>query len=195
MKLLLPILIIILAAALFFGLTQPLISSGSASDPGITELLSEKKVLEAALETAKKSAQKLSELETQYNAITEEQKTALENVLPNTIDEVRLIIYVQNIGAQNSTPLKGVSVLVKEGESVNAAAMSSEAGTELVRAGYEPVAVSFTVKATYNQFLSLVEKLEKSLKIFDITSVEFSSADAKAGTYEFKVAANVYRQP
>ncbi len=195
MKLLLPILIIILAIALFFGLTQPLISSGTTADPGITELQSEKKVLETALETAKQSAQKLSELETQYNAITEEQKAALENVLPNTIDEVRLIIYIQNIGTQNKTPLKGVSVLVGEGGSVNAAAMPSEAGTELVRAGYEPVAVSFTVKATYNQFLSLVEKLEKSLKIFDITSVEFSSTDTKAGTYEFKVAANVYRQP
>ncbi len=195
MKLLLPILIIILAVALFFGLTQPLISSGTTLNPGIVELQGEKKVLNAALETAKQSAQKLSELETQYNAITEEQKAALENVLPNTIDEVRLIIYVQNIGTQNKTPLKGVGVLTREGGSSNVATIPSEAGTELVRAGYEPVAISFTVKATYNQFLSLVEKLEKSLKIFDITSVEFSSTDAKAGIYEFKVSANVYRQP
>src|SRR3989344_7164948 len=110
MKLLLPVLIIILGIALFFGLPQPLLSSGSSADPGITELKQEKEVLESALNTARLAAEKLTVLETQYNAITNEQKAALENVLPNTIDEVRLIIYVQNIGVQNKTPLKGVSV-------------------------------------------------------------------------------------
>jgi len=192
MKLLLPILIIVLAVALFFGLTQPLITSGDSSDPGITELQNEKKVLEEALVTAQESSKKLAVLETQYNAITEEQKAALENVLPNTIDEVRLIIYLQNIGTQNKTSLKGISVGANE---AGTTAVPSETGAELVEAGYEPVTVSFTVKATYNQFLSLLEKLEKSLKIFDITSVDFSSTDSKTGVYEFKVAANVYRQP
>lgn len=193
MKLLLPVLIIILGIALFFGLTQPLLSSGSTADPGIAELKQEKEVLESALNTARLAAEKLTVLETQYNAITEEQKAALENVLPNTIDEVRLIIYVQNIGVQNKTPLKGVSVAQAANGSA-AQNVPSETGVALVAAGYEPVSISFTVKATYNQFLSLVEKMEKSLKIFDITSVEFSSADVK-GTYEFKVAAQVYRQP
>ncbi|KKW38428.1 MAG: hypothetical protein UY88_C0010G0006 [Parcubacteria group bacterium GW2011_GWA1_54_88] len=110
MKLLLPVLIIILGIALFFGLTQPLLSSGSTADPGIAELKQEKEVLESALNTARLAAEKLTVLETQYNAITPEQKAALQNVLPNTIDEVRLIIYVQNIGMQNKTLLKGVAV-------------------------------------------------------------------------------------
>ncbi len=194
MKLLLPILIIILAIALFFGLTQPLLSSGTSADPGIKELKQERDVLNSALDTARQAAQKLATLETQYNSITPEQKTALENVLPSTIDEVRLIIYAQNIGVQNKTPLKDVTVSESDSSTAQQST-ATEAGAALVSAGYEPVAISFTVKATYNQFLSLVEKLEKSLKIFDISSVEFSSADTKAGTYEFKVAAQVYRQP
>ena len=194
MKLLLPVLIIILGIALFFGLPQPLLSSGSTADPGIAELKQEKEVLESALNTARLAAEKLTVLETQYNAITPEQKAALQNVLPNTIDEVRLIIYVQNIGMQNKTLLKGVAVAQATGAGGSARNAPSETGVALVAAGYEPVSISFTVKATYNQFLSLVEKMEKSLKIFDITSVEFSSADVK-GTYEFKVAAQVYRQP
>jgi hypothetical protein len=50
--------------------------------------------------------------------------------------------------------------------------------------------LTFTVTATYNDFLNLLQDLESNLRLLDITNIAFHSTDT--GFYDYTVTLNTY---
>ena len=181
MKVFIPLVIFILATAIFFGLTMPAIKD----DGGVNTLRKEKKELETALDNANKSEEKLTALEREYNSIDEESAKRLDALLPSQENDIRLIIYLNNIGTANRLSLKNISVKQIEGEKGASVATSSR--------DYNQVETNFTLSGTYEQFLSFLSEMEKSLRILDIIFLSFESKDKNI--YDYTLTVRAYWQP
>lgn len=163
---------------MFFGLTMPAIKD----EGGINALRKEKKELETALDNANKSEEKLAALEREYNSIDEENGKRLDTLLPSQENDIRLIIYLNNIGTANRLSLKNISVKQLENkEEIALTASSSQ--------NYGRVETNFTLSGTYEQFLSFLSEMEKSLRILDVISLSFEAKDKDIYDYTLTVQA------
>ena len=55
---------------------------------------------------------------------------------------------------------------------------------------YGSLGVSFTTSASYNTFLAFIRDLEKSLRIMDITAIQFGASDTQV--YDYSVDIRTY---
>lgn len=156
-----------------------------------------------------KSAQLLQlrkSLTAQYMAVSDADKEALDKMLPNSLDNIRLIIDMNGIAYARHMILKGISAsggstgsnaapttaptapgpgrVVSPGGLNTAASMSSSAPT------LQTVTVSFGVSATYDQFIALMQDLEKNLRLMDLTHLSLSANNT--GTYDWSVEFQTY---
>jgi len=83
------------------------------------------------------------------------------------------------------------------GQALTAASNSSQlnlgALASVTQPKQEKVTISFGVTATYQQFIALLQKLESSLRILDVTGISLSSIDDKSnGVYNWSVTMQTY---
>jgi Tfp pilus assembly protein PilO len=135
-----------------------------------------------------------------YSALTEEDKARLEKVVPNTVDNIRLIIDLSNVAAQRGLTLRNIKATVSKNSNINTVSqvqtianpgVPGTPGTLISAAPtVDTVGVSFTVKATYDQFVTLMRDIEASLRVMDITRLSMESSDT--GIYDYKVELKTY---
>ncbi len=120
-----------------------------------------------------------------YSSIPAQDIERLNRMIPDSIDSVRLIIDIDAIGDRLGLSLKGIRI----GEIAQEVPpeFTPQAGTSQKA---EAVPVSFSVTATYPQFLKLLEELEKSLRMLEITKFSFTAGDES--TYDFSVDLTTY---
>ncbi|MDD5165220.1 MAG: hypothetical protein PHG25_01635 [Candidatus Pacebacteria bacterium] len=130
-----------------------------------------------------------------YNSITPDNQEKLNKMLPNTVDNIRLIIDLNNIGTQNGLSLKNINASTKS--SGSSASNGQGSGTfgqknasNINIPTLDTVGVSFSVTATYQQFITLMQALEANLRLMDLTHLSISVSDT--GTYNFSVQLNTY---
>jgi len=58
------------------------------------------------------------------------------------------------------------------------------------RKSYGTLSMSFSTTGSYESFLALLGSLEKSLRIIDVTGLQFSANES--GLYDFSVTARTY---
>lgn len=113
---------------------------------------------------------------------TPQNLASLEKLLPDAVDNVRLIIDVENIidSIRRSDPAKAISLKnVKMGA-------SNQRKEEVIMGGdraYGSILMSFTVTASYDNFMEFIKSLEQSLRVIDIVSVNFEAADNGISDY------------
>lgn len=179
MRSFLPIIFLILAGIVFFYFTDPVLSQ-------IKELRATKQELNSGLENAGKLADRQEELRRRKNAITEEQLDRLNKLIPDHVDNVRLIIEMLRVGVRAGMPLSSLVVDVGsggEGEGVkseNAAAKNS----------LNEVEISFNVSGSYQLFKSFLANLADNLRILDVTG--FSVSATVPDLYHYTVKLKTY---
>jgi len=110
----------------------------------------------------------------------------LEKLLPDNVDNVKLIIDINNIAASQGIFIRDIGIAApKESSSSRTTTLQSGA-----RAGYDSIDLSFTVATSYSNFLSFITALEQSLRLVDITSVSF--VPGEANNYNFSVTVRTY---
>jgi hypothetical protein len=128
----------------------------------------------SAYQEASNNAQKLAnqrtELQTKLNAISPEENTRLMVLLPDGIDSIRFILEIQNIVGKLGLPLKNVKYSANK-----TAADQQNAQIGAKESLYGTFTFEFTTEATFAQFLVLLDKLEKNLRVIDIQSISFSN--------------------
>jgi Tfp pilus assembly protein PilO len=122
-----------------------------------------------------------------YNDISSEDRDNLDKMLPNTVDNIRLVIDLNNVALQHGLALKGVTATAKDDSSGQSSA-GSAGGISIPT--LDTVSVSFSVSAPYQQFISFMQDLEASLRIMDVTHLTVTANDT--GTYDFAVQLNTY---
>lgn len=121
--------------------------------------------------------------------ISEENNLRLEKILPDNVDNVRLIIDVKdNIAARHGLFLKGIKTTTPD--------TTGESGSRgvdpgLVPTSYGTVGLSFSVTTSYQTFISFLRDLEASLRVMDVERLSISTGTG-AGTYDFSIDLNTY---
>lgn len=207
MKLLLPIINIAIAIALFFGVTDPAINGpleksrdkdqNPVYEGGVKVLRAEAAKLDRAMETAQELKEKVTALTADFNNFSEEDRTRLDKLLPDHVDNIQLIIDINNIAARNGMLIKNIKIKTA-GEAKPNDRSTAQAPTPVPVGGaavlppgsvnsLDSVTLSFSVTSSYNAYQKFLIDLSKSLRLTDISTTSFESNDKNVYTYNVEI--------
>ncbi len=170
------IIFIVIAIALFFGVTNPKYQTTKAVRDKVAQL-------DEALDRAKELTALRDELSTRYNSFSDAEIKRLNTLLPDSIDTVRLIIDIDNVADAHDLTLLNIAI--------------SEDGTAAQVVGpdsrpYGTMIISFNVLTTYDRFKTFLSDLERSLRILDVDSISFGQEDPVTGRTTYTIRARTY---
>lgn len=177
MRLLTPLLIVGIAGAIFFYLSDPVLQQ-------IDQLRQDKAKLEESLNYASQLRQKQKDLIAKRSEISVEQQDRLGKFLPDNVDNVRLIIDLNDVAQDYGMSIRNIKIKTDEGKTEGQVIQGggvSDRGS---------VTLGFSVSGPYNNFLAFVDKLARSLRLVDISGISFSSTDK--GDYDYNVEIQTY---
>lgn len=129
-----------------------------------------------------------------YNALSQEDRARLDKMLPNTVDNIRLIIDLNSVALRRGFSLHNIRAVASVNKAQSTPTMVSPDGSSEINSIPTPtldvVNVSFTVSASYQQFIDLLRDLEANLRIMDVTHLTVTAG--QNGLYEFGVDLKTY---
>jgi hypothetical protein len=186
-------ILIVLAIAIYVTFTRGVWSDASAV-----------KAVNDQYASAVNSAEKLVSVRDQvlksYNDISANDRGRIDSMIPNTVDNIRLIIDLNSVALRHGFSLKGIAAT--NGTAAKAAgpasvptsmplqASSANSPLSINNPTLDTVTVSFSVTAPYQQFISFMQDLEADLRIMDMTHLTVTANDT--GTYDFSVQLTTY---
>lgn len=170
------IILIVLSIAIYFTFTSGKITEIKSVQAVNTEY-------QKAITNAEQLIRVRDSVLKKYNEISPEDRDRLAKILPDTVDNIRLIIDVKDdIAAKHGLVLKNIKTGTLEN---NASTVSSQTNN-----GYEygSVILSFSVTTDYNNFLNFLKDLESSLRIMEISKLTVSMNPASdSSLYDFSI--------
>lgn len=177
MKSILSIILILAAALLFFFFTKPKLAQLQVSQLEVSQL-------DVAENAAKRLKARINDLVKTYNGISPADRTKIETMIPNSVENVKLIIdfdktlqaMVEERGtaalyARNSAASGGKVAI--ENPKVSQAGATTDGNFDASKLGV--VTFTFSVTLTYGDFLEFLRRIEHSTRILDVDSVSFSA--------------------
>ncbi len=185
MNIITPIILIIISIAIAFGYIDPNYRGENPENRSVKSLISENDEYIQALNNSNKIREKRNSLSQRKAQISPEQISDLERLLPDNIDNIKLVIDIKNIA---SKPENGNLTL--SGIKLNTAPVgdSKKIGTDNGKTGN--VTLSFNTVSSYDNFYKFLSDLEKSLRLVDIVDLSVTSSDT--GLYNFSVTLKTY---
>ena len=178
MRTLLPILLIALAVGLFVVYTNPTYQN----EDGIKGLSAQAAEYDQALTQSSELRAARDKLLAHRNTFSADDVHKLERVLPDNVDNIRLIIDIQNIAARYRLQIKNVAL----------GASSADEGSQAIAAGAEghsvgTVELGFSVDSTYDNFIAFLDDLEKSVRVVDVEKITFVTGPGDLETYKLQI--------
>jgi Tfp pilus assembly protein PilO len=181
MKSLTPIILTLVSIGVFFFFIDP-------QKKELDLILKEKKQNEIMLEKARNLRDSRGRLQEAYNKIGEEDRAKLLKILPDTVDNVRLILDIDNLASKKyGIALKGISVSggpLEESKTVNNEISDGNDSS------FGTIKISFSFSSSYDIFKIFMKDLQDSLRLIDITDFSISSSDD--GLYDYSITLNTY---
>ena len=196
MKNITSIIVIICAVGVFFFFTDREYKEVKQLQ---TEIEANKKIIELA----NKLDTKKVELNDKFNQISREEKEELEKLLPDTVDNVRLIIDMNNIAEKFGIIIRDISINTNEsstggskktttGQKSNFDNITEENSIKYVDTSkIGVISFSFSVSAKYEVFLDFLKQLEETLRLVDIRNIEVSRGTTDV-LYNYRVTLDTY---
>ena len=168
-----PIILIGISIALFAVVTNPILGD-------ISKIKTEIASYNQALNNANALENERDQLTQKYNTINPNDLTKLQTLLPDNVDNIRLILEIEKLASPYGMTLEDVKynspdtpVSVSPGTAASpviASPLADQSNKE-----YGIWDLEFATEGTYSNFVSFVKDLESNLRIVDISSVDFSS--------------------
>lgn len=179
---LLNIFLLMLSGVLYFFVITPIYTGfGSLWTPkdgkGIVQLRQSKAKYTVTLEQVGQIITQAENLKKDYLAVPEEDKAKLKQMVPSSVDRVRLLSEITNIGNQSGITLNDLNVT------------ELKSFEDKVRGAYS---VSFSVKTSYPRFKEIITNFETSLRLFSTESVAFSAPEKESNPITFNVRMMTY---
>ena len=176
MRILLPLLLLGAALGIFFGYTN-----GHYHDIQV------KKTQSDQIDLAKKNAyalnQKRTKLTEMRNKISDTDITKLTKLLPDSVENVGLIIEMNNIAIKdNMGTIKSPQI--------NQGTVSKSGTKGIDSAKYGSLTMSFNIIGTYDQFMDFIKDLETYVRIVDVVGLSFTAT--KDGRYSYNLTIQTY---
>lgn len=173
-----PIILTGIAIAFFFVVTNPMYSGAN----GITALQAQINSYNQALDTSTQLQKERDQLTATYNSIDPDNLAKLQTLLPDDINNIRLILEIQQIASTYGMQLSDVKYDSNTPTAATGTAAASGGGAITQPAsqtqGYGTFNLGFSTSGTYDNFIAFTKSLESNLRIVDISSISFSSATA-----------------
>ncbi len=149
---------------------------------------------DTSLETAEELKNSREELIAKYNSISKTDLDGIKTLLPDSVDNIRLIIQLDSLATKNGlSTLRSVDYKSEEtastGGAGNTAGGAVGAGgsvgqvqnIEAARRPYGEFTISFQTAGQYKNFLSFLSDLEQNLRLVDITAIDFGASGGDSG--------------
>ncbi|MBI3888503.1 hypothetical protein HY311_01785 [Candidatus Nomurabacteria bacterium] len=190
-RFIMPAILILIAIALFFMFTNPIYSDIGTLKETVTsynEALDNSKALENARDS----------LTAKENAINPDNLVKIQKLLPDNVDNIRLILEIEQIAGPYGMILKDVKYNTTNPVASTPSVVSGGAG-QVTSGDYGIFDLEFSTTGSYNNFINFTKDLESNLRIVDISSISFASDTNAAGnanvktpssevyTYDFKI--------
>ena len=170
---LISLIVIMASLGLFFGYIDPTYSK-------IKNHKAETVEYDRALNNSKDLREERDKLLLRFNEIPELDRDKLAKLLPDDIDNVRLIIDIDEMAKEYGMRIRNFSAsTVEKKETI---------GRD--NSAYGTLAVSFTTSASYNTFLAFIRDLERSLRVMDVNAISFAASDNEI--YDYSVDLKTY---
>lgn len=181
MKLFFPVLMLVIAGGIFFWYIDPTYAH-------VQGLLAQQSQYDEALTKALELQSVRDQLLARYNTFAQGDIDRLQKLLPDHVDNVRLILDLDSMASHYGMRVHNVSINTGAAGSSPAAQNPQQIGPG--SKGYESIDLSFVVTGTYDTFRQYLAELEKSLRLVDITGISFTPADS--GVYDFTIHLTTY---
>ncbi|OGG69811.1 hypothetical protein A3F27_00750 [Candidatus Kaiserbacteria bacterium RIFCSPHIGHO2_12_FULL_53_13] len=186
---------LIVAGGIFFIYTQPAYSN-------VQVLQQQMDQYDQALDKTTELQKLKQSLLVRYNAFNPADLDRLHKLLPDHVDNVRLILDLDNLAGNFGMALQNVIISSPASENADKTIIGSiTAGKQR----YDSLTLRFSTRSTYANFVKFMEDLESSLRIVDIVSLsvapEASSAKTSQGAqgaissepyYRYDIAIRTY---
>ncbi len=176
MRLILPLVLVIAAIGLFVMYTNP-------TYRGLKGVQGQVAAYDDALDKSQELKALRDKLQSARNAFSPEDEQKLVRLLPDQVDNIRLIIDINNIAARRGLSLTNVSLGEVSQGSAAASALAVGPSSEPLGS----VSLGFSVIASYEDFLAFLQDLEHSLRILDVEKLSFDEAQNGKYTFDFTI--------
>lgn len=154
----------------------------------IVDLRGKDTALAEALNKAKDIDSISRDLSEKMRSISKDNIDRLGRLLPPQFDELRFVNDLQGVGERHSLAIKNLLITADQADNQQAAPVVSAAGGK----GYLTHKFSFSVSASYGNFISFLQDIERSLEFVDITSIKLaaSSGDGRSPSsslYDYQI--------
>ncbi|MBX4200422.1 type 4a pilus biogenesis protein PilO [Candidatus Parcubacteria bacterium] len=166
------IVLLLISAGLFYTFIDPEYQK-------VKVLQAEKSQYDDVLGSVSALDEKRSNLQSKFKSISPNEITRLNTALPNNTDTVKLAVALDNIASRYGITIR--SIRTAEGGDQSATIVQPSSNT------YETTQVEFSIVATYDNFRRFLDDLEKSLRLVDVTIVNFSASDTGVNQYSLSV--------
>lgn len=178
----LPLVALLASIGIFFGYVNPVWSGSiAAAKAGIASD-------NAALVAAAQYAAHENELATARSAISQENLDRLAIFLPDSVDNVRLILDLNALAARSEVSLANIDVAKSAANTANAPVPG---GLSVANASVVGSAdLSLSIVGTYEAFQTFLNGLEMSGRLLDVRDIAVSGSDT--GIYSYKMSLRLY---
>ncbi|OGI58055.1 hypothetical protein A3C60_02345 [Candidatus Nomurabacteria bacterium RIFCSPHIGHO2_02_FULL_37_45] len=171
-RFILPLALIGITISVFFVFTDPMYKD-------IAQLRTQLASYNEALNNSKMLENERDKLTAKFNAINPENLMKLEKLLPENIDNIRLILEIEQVALPYGMVLKNIKYNtikdIAQDASGDVATPQGGGVGEAMNKDYGIWDLEFSTTGTYSNFINFTKDLEKNLRIVDISSIEFSS--------------------
>ncbi|MFM7088470.1 MAG: hypothetical protein ACKOW9_02985 [Candidatus Paceibacterota bacterium] len=187
-RIIFPIIAITISALGVFGFVVPMFDE-------VNVLKAQVASYDEALVNSRSLEEERDKLTQKFNSISAENLDKIEKLVPDSVDNIRLILEVEKLASPYGMVLKDVSYEVVSKEDIEKQGAKQGGTTKATSQDYGSWDLEFSTEGSYNDFVSFTKDLEQNLRIVDLVSVQFSSgsgetvktASQKPYKYKFKI--------
>lgn len=156
----------------------------------IKEVLKEEEKFDKALDKSKELKEVRDALLSRYNTFSTNDLDRLGKLLPDHVDNVRLVLDIDHIASTYGMRIKNVNIsVVKEDNDRQRGVIGPDDKL------YESVGLSFSITSSYDILKQFIKDLEKSLRIVDVMSISLTSVETEEITndlYNYDIGLKTY---
>lgn len=181
MRFLLPLILLAAAIGLFVVYTNP-------HYQGNIKAL---KTQEASYDDALNKSQELKSLRdkllSKYNTISADDQSKLQELLPDNIDNIQLVIDINGIAARHNLAVKNMQIGETRVGPNGARSSTAKVAVGTAAGAVGSVDFGFTVTADYDTFYAFLADLEHSLRLIDVEKLAFVVNETGLNDYSVSI--------
>lgn len=182
MKFLTPLILAVATLGLFFGFLSPQYQILLAKSSDLA-------AKNAALANSRQIGDVREALRNKYNAISPDDVARLKKMVPDAVDNVRLILDLDSMAASHGMGIRNVKV----GQTGGAQSAASTPTASQDSNPWGSIQISFSVSGTYQNFIAFLRDIETSLRIVDVVSLGVTTSNgSKTGYYDYDITLRTY---